>query len=136
MKGFLASCILLQRGPTTFLLVCFVQLKESTCKTRKNVFYLTWKALLVLEIKKINFSDIQMSCPVMKCKTFYWITWEVDTVWWCNLVSLCNIKKEKNYEKIQQKMYLGTCFRPFLIFKEASVTRIWGGLHADFDTFW
>ena len=32
----------------TFLLVCFVCLKESTCETRKNVFYFTSKALLVL----------------------------------------------------------------------------------------
>ena len=37
----------------TFLLVCFVFLRESTCKTRKNAFYFTSKALLVLEI--INF---------------------------------------------------------------------------------
>ena len=42
----------------TFLLVCFVCLKESTCETRKNVFSFTSKALFVLEI--INFSDIQM----------------------------------------------------------------------------
>ena len=34
----------------TFLLVCFVCLKESTCETRKNAFYFTTKALLVLEI--------------------------------------------------------------------------------------
>ena len=37
---------------TTFLLVCFVSLKESTCETRKNVFYFTSKALLTLEIIK------------------------------------------------------------------------------------
>ena len=36
----------------TFLLVCFAFLKESTCETRKNVFYFTSKALLVLEIIK------------------------------------------------------------------------------------
>ena len=36
----------------TFLLVCFVCLKESTYETRKNVFYFTWKALFVLEIIK------------------------------------------------------------------------------------
>ena len=33
----------------TFLLVCFVSLKESTCETRKNVFYFSLKALFVLE---------------------------------------------------------------------------------------
>ena len=36
----------------TFLLVCFICLKESTYETRKNVFYLTLKALFVLEIIK------------------------------------------------------------------------------------
>ena len=38
---------------TTFLLVCFLSLNESTCQTRKNVFYFTSKALFVLE--KIKF---------------------------------------------------------------------------------
>ena len=37
----------------TFLLVCFLSLNKSTCKTRKNVFYFTSKALFVL--KKIKF---------------------------------------------------------------------------------
>ena len=37
----------------TFLLDCFVCLTESTCEKRKNAFYFTLKALLVLEI--INF---------------------------------------------------------------------------------
>ena len=32
--------------------VCFVCLKESTCETKKNVFYFTSKALFVLEIIK------------------------------------------------------------------------------------
>ena len=36
----------------TVLLVCFVCLKEKTCKTRKTVFYFTLKALFVLEIIK------------------------------------------------------------------------------------
>ena len=38
--------------PATFLLICFVCLKESTCETRKNVFYSTSKAFFVLEIIK------------------------------------------------------------------------------------
>ena len=37
---------------STFLLVCFVCLKESTDETRKNVFYFTFKALFALEIIK------------------------------------------------------------------------------------
>ena len=36
----------------TFLLVCFVRLKESTCETRKKFLYLTLKALFILEIIK------------------------------------------------------------------------------------
>ena len=36
----------------TFLLLCFVNLKESICETRKNVSYFTLKALFVLEIIK------------------------------------------------------------------------------------
>ena len=48
----------------TFLLVCFVCLKESTCETRKNDFYFTSKALFVLEIIKFylfRYSDIMTS---------------------------------------------------------------------------
>ena len=37
----------------TFLLVCFLNLNESTCQTRENAFYFTSKALFVLE--KIKF---------------------------------------------------------------------------------
>ena len=37
---------------TTFLLVYFLCLKESTCEARKNAFYFTLKALFVLEIIK------------------------------------------------------------------------------------
>ena len=47
------KCFPLKVVSATFLLVCFVCLKESTCKTRENAFYFTSKALAVLEI--INF---------------------------------------------------------------------------------
>ena len=42
----------LKVASATFFLVCFVILKESTCETRKNVFYFTSKALFVLEMIK------------------------------------------------------------------------------------
>ena len=45
--------IILKVVSATFLLVSFLRLKESTCETRKNVFYFTSKALFVLEIIKI-----------------------------------------------------------------------------------
>ena len=38
---------------TTFSLVCFLSLKESSCKTKKMFFYFTSKTLYVL--KKIKF---------------------------------------------------------------------------------
>ena len=38
----------------TFLLVCFLRLKESTYETRKNVFYSILKVLSVLEIIRIS----------------------------------------------------------------------------------
>ena len=45
--------IVLKVVSATFLPVCFLSLNESTCETRKNVFYFTSKALFVL--KKIKF---------------------------------------------------------------------------------
>ena len=36
----------------TFLVVCFLRLKESTFETRKNIVYFTLKALFALEIIK------------------------------------------------------------------------------------
>ena len=47
-----AVCEKLKAVSTTFLLICFGYLKESFCETRKNVFYFTSKAFLVLEIIK------------------------------------------------------------------------------------
>ena len=44
---------ILKVASATFVLVCFLSLKESTCQTRKNVFCFTSKALFVLE--KIKF---------------------------------------------------------------------------------
>ena len=52
-SGLYCKKISLKVVSTTFLLVCFVCLKESTCETKKNAFYFTSKALLVLEIIKI-----------------------------------------------------------------------------------
>ena len=37
---------------TTFLLACFVCQKERTSETRRNVFYLTMKALFILQIMR------------------------------------------------------------------------------------
>ena len=44
--------------PATFLLVCLLSLKESTCETRKNVYF-TSKALFALD--KIKFQNFRFS---------------------------------------------------------------------------
>ena len=58
----------LKIASATFLLVWFVCLKESTCKTRKNVFYFISKALFVLEIHNeiLNFQIFKCH-DVIKC---------------------------------------------------------------------
>ena len=50
-KGVIIN--LLKVVSAMFVLVYFLSLNESTCQTRKNVFYFTSKALFVLE--KIKF---------------------------------------------------------------------------------
>ena len=50
---FEKQCLTLKVVSATFLLVYFVDLKESTLETRKNVFFFTLKALFVLEIIRI-----------------------------------------------------------------------------------
>ena len=49
--NFLATSLKVMSA--TFLLVCFLCLKESTCETRKNVFCFTSKALFVLKTIKL-----------------------------------------------------------------------------------
>ena len=53
LEQFLATGSPLKVVSATVLLVCFLSLNESTCQTRKNVFYFTSKALFIL--KKIKF---------------------------------------------------------------------------------
>ena len=50
-KGVIIN--LLKVVSAMFVLVYFLSLNESTCQTRKNVFYFTSKALFVLE--KVKF---------------------------------------------------------------------------------
>ena len=78
--------ILLKVVSATFLLICFVCLKETICETRKNVFFLLWKLFSFLRQSNFKFSDIQVSwyhqMPKHESRiTFYRITWEVNTVW-------------------------------------------------------
>ena len=90
---------------STFLLVCSLSPKESSCETLKNVFYFTIKPLSIIKKTKFSILDIQISWRHQMTRnktlnTFCWITSEVNRV--C-LASLCYITKEKNYQKILQK---------------------------------
>ena len=53
-----SSC--LKVALTTFLLVSFLSLKESTCETRKNPFYSTSKIFSSLRKSKFRTFDIQI----------------------------------------------------------------------------
>ena len=91
-----------------FLLVCFLSLKESTCETKKNVFYFILKAFLFSRKSNFRILDIQISwrhqMPNHQTgNTFYWITWEVKGICKWNLASLCHITKEKNSTKNSTK---------------------------------
>ena len=44
----------LKVASATFLLLCFLSLKESNCETRKNVFYFTSKALCSWENQNLE----------------------------------------------------------------------------------
>ena len=51
-QTYLLNQEILKVVSATFLPVCFLCLKESTCETGKNVFYFTLKAFFVFEIIK------------------------------------------------------------------------------------
>ena len=61
---------------TTFLLVCFVILKDSTCETRKNVFLFHFKSSFrswdnqILTFQIFKYYDV-IKCPSMKHQTHF-----------------------------------------------------------------
>ena len=68
-----------------FLLVLNSRLKGSTWETCKNVFYFTSKLFSFSRTSNFSILDIRISwrhqMPKHKTRdTFYWITWEVNTV--------------------------------------------------------
>ena len=52
MKRVITNSGVLKVVPATFLLICFLRLKESTFETRKNGFFFTSKAPFFIEIIK------------------------------------------------------------------------------------
>ena len=113
------------------LLVCFVCLKESTCETRKNAFYFTTKALLVLEIiNQLLTFQIFKYHDVIKCPRI-----NTKHILVNNLGSKCSLVIKfgqfMQYYKIiffikkfYKKCGLETSSKPFLVFKKSSVKKI------------
>ena len=55
-KAFMTLYLILEHllvVSTTFLLVCFLSQKQSTCETRKSVFYFSSKAFFVFKKIKV-----------------------------------------------------------------------------------
>ena len=90
---------------------------------QEKMFCISLRRLFsLLRYSDFNFSDIQMSWrhQVLKHETrntFYWITWEVNTVWLWKLTSVCIIRKEIFLLKNHKKYGLETSSRPFSIFQ-------------------
>ena len=106
----------------TFLLVSFLNLKDSNCETRKNVFRFTWKAFFVLEKIKILTIQISWRHQMPKHKTrniLYWITCDVNTVLKTSSRHFCIYKKKIHPKKflIFQEMVLSSLIS-FLNFRK------------------
>ena len=102
--------------------------REHFWNKKKKFFFSLQNFFLFLRQSDFNFSNIQMSwrhqMPKHKTRNiFYWITWEVNIVWWWNFASLCNITKWNFLSKNYGKYGLETSSRSFLFFKESSVKR-------------
>ena len=114
------------------MLICaslFLSLNKSTCQTRKNVFYFTWKALFVRE--KINFKILHFR--ILRChqmpknkttNTFYWITWELNSLLMKFGQFMSYYKKKKFIKQFCKNHSLKTSSRPFCFYKELSTTSI------------
>ena len=114
----------------TFLLVCFVCLKESTSETRRNTFYFTLKALLVLVIisfEHFRYSNIMMSSNVQARNMKHILLNNSGSKWslvmkfdqfmpYCKIIFL----SKNSTKNVAWKLVPGL----FLIFKESSVKKI------------
>ena len=56
--------------------------------------------------------NAQNQMPKQETRNYYWITWEVNTVWYWNLASLSNITRYFFIKKLYKKCGLETSSRP------------------------
>ena len=112
----------------TFLLVCFLSLTESICKTWKNLFYFTSKALFVPRKSNFRISDIQVSlrCQMPKQKTKKYallnnLGSKRDLL--MKFGQFVSYYQRKDFiKKICRNCNLKTSSRPFCVRKELSAT--------------
>ena len=113
----------------TFLLVCFVFLKENTFETTKNIFYFTSKALFVLEIikfKHFRYSNIMTSSNAQAWNTKHILLNNLGRK--CSLVmkfgQFMQLQNDFFIKKFYEKYGLENSPRPFLISKKSSLEKI------------
>ena len=101
---------------------------EHLWNKEKTVLFYFKSSFRSRENQILRVLDIQISwrhqMPKHKTrKTFYWITWEVNTVCWWNFPRLCHNTKEKKYiKKIYKNCSLKASPRPFCASKELGIT--------------
>ena len=104
---------------STFLLVCFLSLNDSTCQTRKMFFILHQNICSLSRNSKFRILDIQISSRHQMSKhktrnTFYWITWKVN----------CLLMKYGQFISYYKRRYLMTiCY--FILQKNYTKTASW-----------
>ena len=76
-----------------------LELKKVFCFISKTLFFI----LEIIRYFQIFECHDVIKYLSMKHETFYWITWEVNIFWWCNLAGLCNITKENFLSKNSMK---------------------------------
>ena len=114
----------------TFFRVCFLSSKDSTCQTRKNVFYLTLKVFFGLE--KIKFQNFRFSNFMTSSNAY---AWNKKYILLNNLGSkhcplmkfgqfMSYFKRNNFFKKFYKNCGLKTSSGPFFVCKEVSTTSI------------
>ena len=120
----------------TFLLVCFVNLKDNICDIRKIVFYFTSKALFLIEIIDLIFkcSNVMTSSNAQAWNTKHILLNNLGSKYSLVMKSslyLVYIFKRKIFiKKFNEKYDLETNSKSFLIFIKSSIKS------SDLNEFW
>ena len=121
-KRFCDSCV------RYILASLFFKSKKALVKIEKTFFIPLQKFCSFSRKTSFRFLDIQILFHQMRGhkarNTFYWITWEVNTVCEWNLARLCHITEEQNLWKNRKNCDLKASSIPFCVCKKLSTTSI------------